>query len=75
MLCIFSSQMLKVQSNFLPFYTKKNSKQIAKNVNERLNQDYIPIYVVAHAWYEPGEEHERFPVWSILTGDPTYITV
>lgn len=34
-----------------------------------------PVDVVAHAWYEPGKEHQGLPVGSIFTGDATDIAV
>lgn len=40
-----------------------------------LSREHLPVDVVAHAWYEPGEKHEGLPVWGILTGDPTHVAV
>lgn len=40
----------------------------------KVDQD-SPVDVVAHAWYEPGKEHQGLPVWGILAGDATDVAV
>lgn len=35
----------------------------------------VPVDVVAHAGDEPGQEHERLPVWRLFTRDSTHVAV
>lgn len=44
-------------------------------IRSKDNSKYLPVYVMAHAWYKPGKKHKRLPVWSIFTRDPTNIAI